>query len=82
MDYHEMNGYQEGRVIIWNCPICGRRVVLVGASSPMIVEQGDVTVNHRGGIGGLTIGAVLIEETPDPFEQWAGENVERLFGEE
>jgi len=80
MDIHEMEGYREGNVIIWNCPVCGRRV-LVTEDGLVIAEPGDPIANHRGGMGGLTIGAVVVSAIEDdgPFEQWAEENAERLF---
>ena len=77
-DIHEMTGYREGRVIVWNCETCGRKVAVYEAgtvnSTIIVMEQGDGAVAHRGGKGGLTVGAVLVEELPDvppAFAQWA-----------
>ena len=84
MDIHEMNGEQDGDLIIWICPLCGREVWTGKLYGLVIMEQGDPSANHRGGLGGLTIGAVAVREIEDddPFEQWAGENAERLFKED
>ena len=89
MDVHEMEGYEEGNVTVWHCPICGRKV-LITMSDASIIEPGNRNVNHRGGTDGFTIGAVVareiggavppgIAEDDGPFEQWADENAERLF---
>ena len=49
MDIHEMEGYREGNVIICNCPVCGRRVI-VNEEGLSIAEPGDTSANHRGGM--------------------------------
>ena len=92
MDIHEMAGQQDGDLTIWICPLCGREVWTGKLYGLVIMEQGDPSANHRGGMGGLTIGAVAVSEIhPErsrrieddgPFEQWAGENAERLFKED
>ena len=85
MDIHEMDGYQEGNIIIWNCPICGRRVIAGKDGYWSIAELGDTSANHRGGVGGLTIEDVAVEELEDNltiWREWADENIERLFESE
>ena len=76
MDIHEMEGHREGNVIIWDCPVCGRKVSLTPDVGIVTVEKGNQTVEHRQPI---SLTAVLEERMPDSFEAWAGENAERLF---
>ena len=47
MDTHDTEGYQIGPVTIWNCPACGRKV-LVSPEGRTVMNEGDTNANHRG----------------------------------
>ncbi len=55
----------------WYCPTCGRRFVMKWPPKyrRIILDEGDESALHRGGKGGLKLGAVQIrpsEETATP----------------
>jgi len=77
MDIHKMDGYREGNVVVWNCPVCGRKVMVISGIGITILEPGDQAVEHR---RALSLTAVLEERAHDPFARWAeGIDIERLF---
>ena len=79
MDTHKMNGHLDKGLFIWDCPTCGRRVLIVPHKSKIVVRQGDPSARHDGGMGGVSIGAVVSEAASNPFEEWEEENAEALF---
>ena len=71
--HHEMvlektqpSGAQE-----WYCPACGRRILLKEspARKMVVVEVGDQSVSHSGGMGGLQVGpAQAAQRNKEPWE--------------
>jgi hypothetical protein len=57
----------------WNCPRCGRRLLLRWPPHPekLVLEQGDVTAIHIGGKGGVRAGGVTAARVPPAADrQW------------
>jgi hypothetical protein len=68
LDIHEMDGYREGGIVVWNCPVCGRKVSVIPGVGNVILEKGDQNVEHT---RSLTLTAVLEERAHDPFARWS-----------
>lgn len=87
-EVHEMDGYREGQVTIWTCPVagCGHKIAFFGGIS-IVMEQGNWTINHVGrNVFGLIDGVVSVLPPspfpPSPFEEWMeGTDIEALFGD-
>ena len=61
----------------WYCPTCGRRILLsVPPNDEMIiVELGDLYVNHSGSTGGLRIGKIQVVEQKEDREEISEERL-------
>jgi hypothetical protein len=62
-----LNGQAESGAEEWVCPTCGRRMLLRWPPEyeKLVLDHGDDSAIHVGGKGGVQVGGLVIEPTPE-----------------
>lgn len=70
-------GTSESGAEEWSCTECARRIVMTWPPDyeKLVLDQGDMSVIHTGGKGGVTPRSVLLSSVPPPpDESWLTAN--------
>lgn len=74
-EHHSMTMVRlhSGGIEEWVCDVCGRWLLIRWPPfyQKVVIEEGDVTVSHSGGEGGISMGGAEVQEQPpaDPEEE-------------